>query len=142
MILLDVNVVVAAYRADHPHHVRVRPWFEDLVQTSEPFTVPDTVWASFVRIVTNHRIFSVPSSAEDAFDFLRAVRGAPTHLPIVPGEGHLALFETACTEGQAVGDLVPDAYLASLTIEQGAAIATLDRDFARFAGLRTVQPTV
>lgn len=142
MILLDVNVVVAAYRADHPHHEQVRPWFEAVLEKGERFTVPDTVWASFIRIVTNRRIFSVPSSATDAFSFLRAVRSAPAHLPIVPGERHLALFETACTDDQAIGDLVPDAYLAALTIEQGAAIATLDRDFGRFTGLRTVRPAV
>ena len=53
MILVDVNVLVAAHRGDHPHHELVRPWFADLTSGDEPFWVPDSVWASFVRISTN-----------------------------------------------------------------------------------------
>jgi uncharacterized protein len=35
-----------------------------------------------------------------------------------------------------------DAHLAALTMEHGATLATTDRDFARFPGLRTIDPTV
>ncbi len=140
MILLDVNVVVAAFRSSHPHHDAVRPWFDALLAAPEPFTVPDVVWSSFVRIVTNRRIFAVPSPAADAFDFVRAVRDQPRHVSIAPGDRHLEVFEQLCVDGQAVGDLVPDAYIASLALEQGASVATLDRDFARFTGLSVVAP--
>jgi hypothetical protein len=34
-----------------------------------------------------------------------------------------------------------DAHLATLTIEHGATLATTDRDFRRFPGLRMVDPT-
>ncbi len=98
------------------------------------------VWSSFVRIVTNRRIFAVPSPAADAFDFVRAVRDQPRHVSIAPGDRHLEVFEQLCVDGQAVGDLVPDAYIASLALEQGASVATLDRDFARFTGLSVVAP--
>ena len=33
-----------------------------------------------------------------------------------------------------------DAALAALAIEHGATLATTDRDFSRFAGLRTLDP--
>jgi predicted nucleic acid-binding protein len=35
-----------------------------------------------------------------------------------------------------------DAHLAALALEHGAVLATADRDFARFDGLRTVNPLV
>jgi len=35
-----------------------------------------------------------------------------------------------------------DAHLAALTIEHGASLATTDRDFARFPGLRFKDPLV
>ncbi len=136
MILFDVNVVVAAYRKDHQQHPEVKEWFGELVARPEGFTVPDMVWSSFVRLVTNRRIFPVPTAAVDAFDFLGAVRRQPRHQAIVPGERHIEIFERLCVDDQAIGDLVPDAYLAALAIEQGASLATLDRDFRRFAGLR------
>lgn len=140
MILLDVNVVLAAHRADHPHHDVVRPWLDSLVAGDEAFTVPDVVWWSFVRTATSRRVFEVPTPVGDAFEFLRAVRAQPGHVAVVPGERHLALFEELCRSADASGDLVPDAYLAAIAIEQGCALASLDRDFARFDGLNWVRP--
>jgi len=61
-------------------------------------------------------------------------------LRAVPGAFALALFEKVCRESDAIGDLRPDVYLAALAIEQGAALASLDRDFARFEQLRWERP--
>lgn len=140
MILLDVNVVVSAQRADHPHHDLVWPWFEATLAGDEAFTVPDVVWAGFVRITTNRRVFPVPSSVGDAFAFLRGVRAYPNHVALVAGERHLALFEHLCRENDAAGDLAADAYIAALAIEHGCELVTLDRDFARFPALHWRRP--
>jgi toxin-antitoxin system PIN domain toxin len=140
VILLDVNVLLAAHRADHPHHEVVRPWFDRLLAADEPFTVPDVMWASFVRIATNRRIFMVPTPTDRAFEFVRAVRNQPRHVPVVPGERHLELFEGLCESADATGDLAADAYIAAIAVEQGCAVASLDRDFARFPGLRWIHP--
>ena len=140
MILLDTSVVIARYREDHPHHSVVTPWLERTIGGEEQFAVPDVVWASFVRVVTHHRIFPIPSSAEHAFAFLLAMRSYPNHVAIVPEEGHLALFEDLCRRFDVAGDLVPDAYLAAIALEQGCSLASLDRDFARFTGLDWVVP--
>jgi uncharacterized protein len=43
-------------------------------------------------------------------------------------------------EGQVTGPLVTDAEIAALTIEYGGVLHTTDRDFARFPGLRWVNP--
>jgi predicted nucleic acid-binding protein len=34
-----------------------------------------------------------------------------------------------------------DKHLAALTLEHGGTLATADRDFSRFPGLRTIDPT-
>lgn len=136
MYLLDVNVVVAAHRADHPHHAAVRPWFDDLVSGDEPFSVPVLVWASFLRLVTNRRIFAVPTPREDAWAFLDATTAQPHHMLLGPGPRHLALLRRLCAEGDAVGDLVPDAVIAAVAAEHDCTVATMDRDFARFPSVR------
>jgi predicted nucleic acid-binding protein len=41
-----------------------------------------------------------------------------------------------CEEGGTVVDLVPDAVIAAVAQEHGCAVATLDRDFARFPSIR------
>ena len=132
MFLLDVNVVLAAHRRDHPQHDAVRPWFDDLVDGDAPFTVPVLVWASFLRLATNRRIFAVPTPREDTWAFLDATTAQPHHLALGPGPRHLALLRRLCTEGDAVGDLVPDAVIAAVAAEHRCTVATMDRDFARF----------
>jgi toxin-antitoxin system PIN domain toxin len=136
VFLLDVNVVLAAHRGDHPHHAVVRPWFDQLLDADEPFTVPVVVWASFLRLTTNRRIFTVPTPRADAWAFVDATTAQPHHLPLGPGPRHLALLRRLCDEGDAVGDLVPDAVLAAVAAEHGCAVATLDRDFTRFPSVR------
>ncbi|HEY4003783.1 MAG TPA: type II toxin-antitoxin system VapC family toxin [Pseudonocardia sp.] len=136
MFLLDVNVVLAAFRADHPQHRTVRPWFDELTAGDEPFTVPNTVWASFLRLVTNRRIFGVPTPRDDAFAFIELVCIHPNHLTAAPARRHLGLLRRLCDEADAVGDLVPDAMLAAIALEHGCEVATLDRDFARFSSVR------
>ena len=132
MILLDVNVVLAAHRADHPHHVLVDPWFAELTSGDEQFWVPDPVWCSFVRISTNRRIFDVPTPLDAAFAFIGAVCDQPNHLALVPSERHFDLFESLCRDYDAIGDLSADAYIAAMALDHGCEVVSLDRDFARF----------
>lgn len=138
MLLLDVNVVLAAHRADHPAHVRVRQWFDDLLSRDEPFAMPQVVWASFLRVATNRRIFVEPTPLDDALAFIDAVLAQPHHLIIGPGPRHLPLVRRLCEEADAAGDLVPDAIIAALAAEHSATVATMDRDFARFPSVSHV----
>lgn len=139
MFLLDVNVVLAAHRGDHPHHGTVRPWFDQLLAGDDPFTVPILVWASFLRLATNRRIFEVPSPRTDAFAFIDATCAQPHHVLTGPGPRHLTLLRDLCDEADASGDLVPDAVIAAVAAEHGCEVATLDRDFARFTSVRHIR---
>lgn len=140
MLLLDVNVVLAAQRGDHPLHSAVRPWFDEVLRSDDPFAVPVIVWASFLRLTTNRRIFGIPTPLLDAFAFIDATCGQPNHLPLAPGPRHLELLRRICDEANAIGDLVPDAVIAAIALEHGCRVATLDRDFARFSAVQHVRP--
>lgn len=136
MLLLDVNIVLAASRDDHPQFPLVRPWFDALLAGDEGYSVPMLVWHSFLRLATNRRIFPVPLSHREAFAFLGAVCAQPHHLLTAPGPRHLALLERLCAEAHAVGELVPDAVLGAVALEHNCEVVTLDRDFARFTSVR------
>lgn len=138
MYLLDVSVVLAAHRGDHPNHRPVRSWFDQLVAEAGQFTVPVGVWASFLRLATNRRIFTVATPLPEAWAFIDAVVAQPQHVLLAPGPRHLAVLRKLCDEGAATGDLVPDAAIAAVAAEHGCALATLDRDFARFPSVRHV----
>ena len=142
MIVLDVNVVLAAHRADHPHHAIARPWLDRLTAGTESFGVPTSVWTSFLRIATSRRVFVLPTPLIEAFAFARAVVGQPNHVTIEPGSRHLDLLEAACTDGEAAGDLVADAFLVALAAEHGSSLASFDRDFARFPKVDWIRPAV
>jgi uncharacterized protein len=140
MLLLDVNVLLAAHRRDHPQHHTVRPWFDRLLAGDDQFAVPHRVWASFLRLATNRRIFEVPTPREEAFAFIDAVVAQPHHLPTGPGPRHLALLRRACEDADASGDLIPDAVLAAVAAEHHCDVVSLDRDFARFSSVRALRP--
>ena len=142
MFVLDVNVVLAAHRGDHPDHGTVRHWFDQLLVSDEPFTVPNLVWASFLRLATNRRIFEIPSPRAEAFDFIEATCAQPHHLLTGPGPRHVTLLRELCDEADASGDLIPDAVLAAVAAEHHCDVVTLDRDFARFTSVRHIRPRV
>lgn len=140
LLLLDVNIVLAAHRGDHPQHASVRRWFDSLLAGQERFTVPASVWSSFLRLATNRRIFDVPSPLEDAFAFAEGTCAQPLHLRVNPGPRHLTLLRKLCEEADATGDLVPDATIAAIAAEHDCEIVTLDRDFARFESVPHRRP--
>jgi uncharacterized protein len=142
VLLLDVNVVLAAHRADHPHHAPVRGWFDEMLTGDERFAVPTLVWGSFLRLATNRRIFEVPTPRPDAFAFIDATCDQPLHLTVGPGARHLALLRSLCDEADASGDLIADAVIAAVAMEHGCQVVTLDRDFARFSSVDHMRPSL
>jgi toxin-antitoxin system PIN domain toxin len=140
VIVLDVNVVLAAFRADHAHHPVARPWLEATLETGTGIIVPDFVWVGFLRLVTNAHIFEVPSTPAEAFEFVDAVCSAPSYAGI-PGlpEG-ISTFREVVLDSDAWGNLVPDAYLASIARAYAVPVASFDRDFRRFEGLEVIVP--
>ena len=141
MLLLDVNVVLAAHRGDHPDHAHVRDWFDAMLTGDERFTVPTLVWGSFLRLATNRRIFDVPTPRPEAFAFIDATRAQPLHLTVDAGPRHLTLLRNLCDEADASGDLVADAVIAAVAMEHGCQVVTLDRDFARFHSIDHGRPS-
>jgi toxin-antitoxin system PIN domain toxin len=140
MILTDVNILVHAYRRDAELYEPLRQWLEEAMNAIEPLGVSDFISSAFVRIVTNPRIYPDPSPMEPALSFIELVRTAPSSVVIYPGPGHWQIFANLCRATNAQGNLVPDAYFASLAIESGSEWISMDRDFARFPGLRWRRP--
>ncbi len=140
MKLLDVNVVLAAHRDDHPLFEPATNWLDELLDNRAPFSVVDLVAGSFIRLATNRRIFSVPTPTPQAFAFLHSLRAQHGHVLLAPTPAHLTTFERLCRDFDAAGDLAPDAQLAALATEHGAEVVSFDRDFARFDDVRWTSP--
>lgn len=140
MILPDVNVLVYAFREGAAGHPEYSEWLTDLVNGSDDLALLDTVLTGFVRVVTNRRIADPPAPVPRALEFVRDLRTARRACWLVPGD---AVWERLgeLTQDRAVsGNWIPDAYIAATAIANGARLATADRGFARFPGLRWFDP--
>lgn len=136
MLLPDVNVLVDAHRTDSAYHAVARAWLDGVIHGDEAFALSDLVCSGFMRIATHPRVFSPPSTTDEALEFIEGIRAAPACVVLAPGPRHWAIFVELCRVSGARGNLVSDAYLAALAIESGSEWVTWDRDFARFPGLR------
>lgn len=140
MILVDVNILVHAFRTDTSQHETVRRWLEAELSADRPFAFSGHVASGFLRIVTNPNAFLHPAPLPRALDFVDGIRLLANCVVVEPGRRHWDIFLDLCRKVQAKGNLVPDAYFAALAIESGSEWITMDRDYARFPGLRWRDP--
>jgi toxin-antitoxin system PIN domain toxin len=142
MILPDVNVLIYAFREGVPQHAPCRAWLNGIVAGDAHFGLSPLALAALVRITTNPRLYPSPSSAASAFAFCDALLGQPHCQVVEPGERHFEIFKRLCLETGTRGGDVSDAWYAALAIEWDCDWITLDRDYARFPGLRSRAPSV
>lgn len=140
MILLDANVLLYAYDSESPRHDAARRWVEATLSGDEPVGFPLVTLVAFLRIATNPAVYRRPLAPADAVGIVIAWLARPNVSVATPSERHWAVLADTLEKGQARGPLVVDAHLAALAIEHGATLASTDRDFARFPGLRFRDP--
>ena len=140
MTLIDANLLLYAYDSASPHHRAARTWLERMLSGPEPVVLAWTVILAFLRISTDPRILQKPLSVTQAAGLAAEWLGNPSVGVLEPGDRHWKILERVLADGKATGKLVMDAHVAALAIEHGATLATADRDFARFPGLRFFNP--
>jgi len=141
MILPDVNVLIYAFRKEVPQHTVCRKWLDNTVLGVERFGISPLALAAVVRVTTNRHVYTTPSSFEAVFGFCEDLLGQPHCQIVEPRERHWEIFNRLCIETETRGPRVTDAWYAALAIEWGCEWITLDRDYARFPGLRWRVPS-
>jgi toxin-antitoxin system PIN domain toxin len=134
VLLPDVNVLLAGFRADHIHHRPARAFLEAARGQPAILGISDVALTSLVRLATNPRVFVQPDSVDAVLDYIDALLDPPAEI-VTAGSGHWPRFAGLCREHNLRGNLVPDAYLAALALEQRAELVTLDRGFGRYPRL-------
>jgi len=135
MLLPDVNVVLAAFRPDHVHHAPARTFLETARGGNEPLGLSVIVLSAVVRLATNPRVFARPDPTDDVLRYLDALLDEPAQI-VTEGESHWQRFAGLCRELKLRGNLVPDAHLAAIALDQRAELITFDRGFGRYPRLR------
>jgi hypothetical protein len=141
VIALDANILIAARRRELAHHLAAGRLLARLARGAEPWALPWPCVVEFLRVITHRRVFRAPTPLAAALDDLALLLGSPSLTLLAPGPAHAAHLERAATAGDAAGSLLFDTQIAALCAEHGVSeLWTLDRDFARFPGLRTRNP--
>jgi len=139
VIVLDANILFYGYSTGSPQHEKARTCIEKLFSGSEPIGLPWQTITAFLRISTNARLPGARPAVEAAQEIEEWLNQPNVRL-ISPADDHWRVLRRMIFEGQAFGPLVSDAQIAALAIENGAVLYSSDRDFARFPGLRWVNP--
>ena len=140
MILVDANLLLYAYDSESPSHEPARNWLESVLSSGRAVRFALVTLLAFVRIASDRRIYARPMSPAEACSLVEAWLALPNVRVLQPGPRTWRLLSRMCEEGQAKGVMVMDAHLAALALENGASIATTDRDFMRFPDLKLVNP--
>ena len=140
MILVDANILLYAHDSLSSHHQAAERWLEASLSKPEPLGIAWVTILAFLRISTSLRVQLHPLSVSEAIAIVSEWIEHPMVTVLSPGERHWEILRGLLVEGQAAGPLATDAHLAALALEHGATLATVDRDFARFPGLRLLNP--
>ena len=140
MILVDANILLYAEDSLSAQHAAAREWWDRQLSGNEKVALCWPVLTAFIRIGTNVRLHRRPLTLREATDRVQSWLDQPCVRIIPPTEQHWPIFQKMLRGGNATGNLVSDAHLAALAVEHGCVLQSTDADFARFPGLKWVNP--
>lgn len=138
MLIPDVNVLIYAYHSTMPHHARAAQWLADAVSGPELVAIPSIIAAGFVRVLTNSRLWPNAATLDEALAFLDALYRSGGAAALDEPKQLWPQFEAIARAADARAGLITDAHIAAIASRVGGTVATFDRDFAKFRGLRTI----
>ena len=141
MFVVDANVLLFATNTASVQHRPAVRWLNGALSGSEPVGFAWVALLAFLRLSTRVGVFPNPLTSRQALDVVEAWLAQPVALQLSPTVRHFALFRGLVEGAGTAGNLTTDAHLAALAIEYGAELVSFDRDFQRFAGLRTLVPS-
>ncbi|MGY1665128.1 TA system VapC family ribonuclease toxin [Geodermatophilus sp. SYSU D00696] len=139
-MLVDANLLLYAVSTAAPQHEAARAWWETTLDGAGRVGLPWQTIGAFVRIATHSRVTRRPLTAEEAWSYVAEWLEVDGVWVPAATERTARILGDLLRRTGATGNLVPDAQLAALAIEHGLAVATADTDFARFPGVRWVDP--
>jgi uncharacterized protein len=141
-MMLDVNILLAAARADHTHHAKASRWLEEALTQCAAGTlvvsIPLMVIASFLRLITQAKIYPNPATAAQAVsyvDWLLECQG----VSVAEQGKEWRHLRALCLQKQLIHNDIPDAWLASVVISHGDVLVTFDKGFKKLLPASQVQ---
>lgn len=140
MIVPDINLLLYATIDSFSGHERARTWWQELLNGDAEIALVAPVTFGFIRVATNRRVFDPPMSMDEAIGQVEAWLERPPVRLALPGPRHLDIAFRLLREVATAENLTTDVQLAAFAIEHNGEVHSADTDFARFPGLRWVNP--
>ena len=140
MIIPDVNLLLYAVVTAFPQHETAHTWWEETINSAAEIGLASPAIFGFIRIATNPRVLSPPLPVEAATGYISTWLGQPNISHLIPGPRHIEIAIGLLAGVGTGGNLTTDVQLAALALEYDADIYSNDADFARFPGLRYLNP--
>jgi len=140
MIVPDINLLIYAYDVNAKKHTMAMSWWERCLAGTETVGLAWVAALGFLRIFTNPKVFANPMPVQTATAHVRSWLEHPQVQILHPGPRHADIFFAYLNQLGTAANLTTDAHLAALAQEYQAVLHTADTDFARFAGLRWINP--
>ncbi len=140
MILVDANILLYAEDSLSARHALAREWWDRQLSGPDPVCLAWPTLTAFLRIATNVRLHRRPLTRREAVARVESWLEQPCVRVIGETDAHWEIFGRLIEEGDARGNLIMDAHLAALAIENGCRLCSSDADFARFPSLDWLDP--
>ena len=132
MIAVDTNILVYAHRKDSEWNEVAYARLAELAAGPATWSIPWPCVHEFYAIVTHPRIFSPPSSVEQALDQIAAWMASPYIVFLAEDGEYWTCLQTLLSKAKLRGPAVHDARIAALCRFHGVQeLWTADRDFSR-----------
>jgi toxin-antitoxin system PIN domain toxin len=141
MQAIDTNILIYAEIESSKRHESALELLKRLAEGTLPWAIPWPCIYEFLRVVTHPRIFHPPVPLEIVLEDLQQVLASPSLVLLTETVRHPSVLDQTIRQAAATGNLIHDAHIAALCLEHGISeLITGDRDFSRFAGLKTINP--
>ena len=139
-MIVDANVLLYAVDSKSHFHATARTWLDEVMNGVERVGLPWVSLMAFQRIITHPRVTANPLTPADAWSYITDWLDADQAWVPTPGSRHRDILGQLLIDGDLRGNLVTDAHLAALAIENGTGICSFDSNFTRFNDLRWIDP--
>ena len=139
-MIVDANVLLYAVDSKSQFHATARTWLDEAMNGVERVGLPWVSLMAFQRIITHPRVTANPLTPADAWSYITDWLDADQAWVPTPGSRHRDILGQLLIDGDLRGNLVTDAHLAALAIENGTGICSFDSNFTRFNDLRWIDP--
>ena len=134
--IADASVLLPLLSSDHPHHRVARGWWDECRDGEVGLCLP--VRMALLRLLSNSRVMGSsvqrPEAAWSVVEAL-AAQSAMVAVDEIPAS-HAARWRENVAGREPTPDLWTDAWLAALAQAIGCEVATFDRGFRAFKGVK------